>query len=78
MVPKLQARSKYNLKEVELMSNANVIEMPHHCHNGQGCPDNAVAKNASELETKFGFRMLDGNLAPQSLCKPCRSRSGKD
>ncbi|GEM_PF-3259927 len=59
------------------MSNANVIVMPHICHNGKGCPDNTTAKNASELEGKFGFRMLDGNLAPQSICKPCRSRLAK-
>jgi len=60
------------------MSKANVIDMPHPCHNGKGCPDNAIAHNAAELETKFGFRMLNGKLAPQSLCKPCRSRAIKE
>jgi len=54
------------------MSKANAIDMPHCCRNGKGCPWNTIAHDAVELKAKFGFRMLNGKLAPQSLCIRCR------
>lgn len=54
------------------MSRANVIQMPHRCKNKNGCPHNAQANNAAEVEEIFGYRMLRGKLAPQARCKPCR------
>lgn len=50
---------------------SGTIKLPHTCPHCK----TTTAKNATELEEKFGYRTLPAGAANQSWCRRCRSKS---